>query len=191
MQETVMISMTALWLPILVSSVIVFIVSSLIHMVLPWHKGDYPKLSNEDQVRYALRPLAIPPGDYGIPRPSGMAEMKSPAFAEKMRQGPVMFMSVGPNGDMNMTWNMVNWFLYTLVVGALVAYVAGLTLPEGSGYRGVFRVVGVVAFGCYALALPQMSIWYYRGWRLTLVSMFDGLIFAMMTAGTFGWLWPR
>lgn len=186
-----MISISALWLPILVSSVIVFIVSSLIHTVLPWHKGDYPKLANEDKVRDALRPLAIPPGDYGIPRPSNMQEMKSPAFVEKMTQGPVLFMTVAPNGVMSMTRNMVNWFLYTLVIGIIVAYAAGLALPEGSGYRGVFRVVGVAAFGCYALALPQLSIWYYRGWRLTLVSMFDGLIYALMTAGTFGWLWPR
>jgi len=186
-----MIGLTALWLPILLSAVIVFIVSSLIHTVLPWHKGDYPKLSNEDKVRDALRPLAIPPGDYGIPRASSMQEMKAPQYAEKMTQGPVMFMTVLPNQPMTMTRSMVSWFLYTLVVGIIAGYAAGLALPEGSGYRGVFRVVSVAAFGCYALALPQISIWYYRSWKLTLVSMFDGLIYAMLTAGTFGWLWPK
>ena len=186
-----MTGLTALWLPILVSSVIVFILSSLIHTVLPWHKGDYPKLPDEERARSALRPLAIPPGDYMIPRPSSMQDMKSAEFAEKMTQGPVVIMTVAPNGVMSMTKNMVNWFLYTLVVGIIVAYAAGLALPEGSGYRGVFRVVGVTAFACYSMALAQMSIWYHRGWRLTLVSMFDGLIYALMTAGTFGWLWPR
>ena len=186
-----MISISALWLPILVSSVIVFIVSSLIHTVLPWHKGDYPKLPNEDKVRDALRPLAIPPGDYSIPRPSSMQEMKSADFNEKMVQGPVMILTVKANGPMTMTGNLVCWFIYSLVIGVIVAYAAVLALPEGSGYRGVFRFVSVVAFCCYGLALPQLSIWYHRGWRLTLVSMFDGLIFALMTAGTFGWLWPR
>lgn len=186
-----MTGLTALWLPIVVSSVIVFILSSLIHTVLPWHKGDYPKLPDEEKFRGAVRPLAIPPGDYMVPRCNSMEEMKTPAFNEKMVQGPVMIMTVKPNGPLTMTGNLVSWFIYSLVVGVIVAYAAVLALPEGSGYRGVFRVVSVVAFCCYALALPQLSIWYHRGWRLTLVSMFDGLIYALMTAGTFGWLWPR
>ena len=53
-----------LWLPILLSSVIVFIVSSIIHMLSPWHKNDYPKLSNEEKILDALRPLDIPQGEY-------------------------------------------------------------------------------------------------------------------------------
>ena len=67
-----------LWLPILLSSVIVFVVSSLIHMVSPWHKSDYPKMPNEDKVTDALRPLAIPPGDYMVPRPSSRQDLRSP-----------------------------------------------------------------------------------------------------------------
>src|SRR6266581_3856444 len=66
-----MIGLGALWLPILVSSVAVFVVSSVIHMMSPWHKSDYPKLANEDQVMDALRRFAIPPGDYFVPRPMG------------------------------------------------------------------------------------------------------------------------
>ena len=37
-------------------------------MVLPWHRSDYPKVPNEDKVLDALRPFAIPPGDYMMPR---------------------------------------------------------------------------------------------------------------------------
>src|SRR5881398_3695080 len=66
----------ALWLPILLSSVAVFVVSSVIHMMSPWHKSDYPKLANEDQVMDALRRFAIPPGDYFVPRPSGREVMR-------------------------------------------------------------------------------------------------------------------
>jgi hypothetical protein len=66
-----------LWLPILLSSVIVFVVSSVIHMVLPWHKSDYPKVPNEERFMDALRPLAVPPGDYMVPRPSSTQEMRS------------------------------------------------------------------------------------------------------------------
>ena len=65
-----MTALPALWLPILLSSVIVFVVSSVIHMALPWHKSDYPPIPNEDKVMDALRPFAIPPGDYMVPRPT-------------------------------------------------------------------------------------------------------------------------
>ena len=54
-----------LWLPILLSAVIVFIASSIIHMLLPWHRSDYPKVPNEDKVRDAgFDPARLPPGQY-------------------------------------------------------------------------------------------------------------------------------
>lgn len=180
-----------LWLPILLSSVIVFVVSSIIHMALPWHKSDYPKVPNEDRVMDALRPLAIPPGDYMIPRPSSREDMRSPEFAEKIRKGPVMMLTVMPNGPMSMGRNLVLWFLYCVVVGLLAAYVAGRALPVGAAYLRVFQFVGVTAFVGYSVALWQMSIWYRRAWSATIKATVDGLIYALLTAGTFGWLWPR
>src|SRR6266571_3217614 len=135
----------ALWLPILLSSVIVFFVSSVIHMASPWHKSDYPKVPNEDKVMDALRPFAIPPGDYMMPRPSSAQDMRSPEFAEKMKKGPVMVLTVIPNGPATMTKNLVLWFLFSVVVGVFAAYVAGRALPVGAAYRSVFRFAGVTA----------------------------------------------
>jgi hypothetical protein len=181
----------ALWIPILLSSVIVFVVSSVIHMAPLWHKNDYPKLPNEDRIMEALRPLAIPPGDYLIPRPSSREDMRSPEFAEKMKKGPVMIFTVIPNGPMAMGKNLVLWFLYSAVVGLFAAYVAGRALPFGTPYLRVFRFVGTTAFIGYSVALWQMSIWYHRAWSTTIKATVDGLIYALLTAGTFGWLWPR
>ena len=181
----------SLLIPIVLSAVIVFVVSSVIHMALPWHKNDYPKMPNEDQVRNALRPLAIPPGDYMIPRPSGSEEMRSPEFAEKLRQGPNMVVTVMPTGPFSMKSNLIQWFLYAVVVSIFAAYVAGRALPAGSPYISVFRFVGVTAFIAYSVALWQMSIWYKRSWGITAKATVDGLIYALLSAGTFGWLWPR
>ncbi len=183
--------LSALWLPILLSAVIVFVVSSLIHMFTPWHKNDYPKLPNEDKAMDALRPLAIPPGDYMMPLPSGREEMRSPAFAEKLKKGPVMILTVFPNGMMSMTKSLTLWFLYAVVIGVFAGYVAGRALPTGSPYLQVFRFAGVTAFLGYSAALWQMSIWYRRSWTITIKSTIDGLLYALLTAGTFGWLWPR
>ena len=186
-----MTGLDALWLPILLSSVIVFLVSSGIHMASPWHKSDYPKVPNEDKVMDALRPLAIPPGDYMIPRPSSTQEMRSPAFVEKIKKGPVMILTVWANGPAPIGTSLILWFLYAAVVGLFAAYVAGRALPVGADYLHVFRFAGVSAFLGYSVALWQMSIWYHRAWSTTIKATVDGLIYALLTAGTFGWLWPR
>jgi hypothetical protein len=186
-----MVGILELWLPILLSAVIVFVVSSIIHMASPWHKNDYPRMPNEDEVRNALRPLAIPPGDYMIPRPASSQEMKSPEFAEKLRQGPNMVVTVMPTGPFSMRSNLIQWFLYAIVVSAFAAYVAGRALPAGSPYLSVFRFVGATAFIGYSVALWQMSIWYRRSWSITVKATVDGLIYALLSAGAFGWLWPR
>lgn len=183
--------MTLLWLPILLSSVIVFVVSSIIHMASPWHKNDYPKLPNEDQVMDAMRPLALPPGDYMVPRPSSMAEMKTPEFKARHERGPVVMMTVMPNGQTSMTGPMVEWFLFSIVISCFAAYVCAHALPPGAPYRPVFRFAGLTSFLGYTTALWPMSIWYRRKWSITIKSTVDGLIYAALTAGTFGWLWPR
>jgi hypothetical protein len=186
-----MTGLSALVVPILVSAALVFVASSLIHMASPWHKSDYPKLSNEEQVLAALGPLGIPPGDYMMPRPASREEMRSPAFADRLRTGPVVVMTVMPSGPISMGRNLVLWFLYCAAVGVCAAYVAGRAVPPGTPYLRVFRFAGVTAFIGYALALWQMSIWYRRAWLTTVKATVDGLIYAGLTAGVFGWLWPR
>jgi hypothetical protein len=186
-----MVPLTALWLPILLSAVIVFVASSLIHMASPWHKSDYPRVPNEEGLRAALRPLAIPPGDYMVPRPVSREELRDPKFIEKVNQGPNLVLTVLPNGPWSMGRNLSLWFLYTIVVSLFAAYVASRALPPGAEYLHVFRFVGATAFLGYAAALWQMSIWYRRAWSTTVKATVDGLIYALLTAGVVGWLWPR
>ncbi len=181
----------SLWLPILLASVFVFVASSVIHMLLPWHKSDYPRVPSEDKVMDALRPLAIPPGDYMVPRCNSRAEMSSPEFLEKMKKGPVIVMTVLPNGQWTMGRNLSLWFVYLLVISFFSAYIAAAALPPGAHYLRVFRFAGAAAFIGYSAALWQMSIWYRRAWSTTIKATIDGLIYALLTAGTFGWLWPR
>jgi hypothetical protein len=190
-KESDMTSLLALWLPIVVSAVIVFIASSIIHMGPFWHRGDYPKVPNEDRLRDAVRSASIPPGEYMVPRAASSKDMQAPEFQEKLKQGPVLVMTVLPNGMMSMTSNLVQWFLYCVLVSFFAAYVASRALPGGTEYLRVFQLIGATAFVGYTLALYQMSIWYKRSWNLTLKATVDGLIYALLTAGTFGWLWPH
>ncbi len=186
-----MTGLAALWLPILLSSVIVFLISWVIHMLPLWHKNDYPRMPNEDAVRDAIRPLAIPPGEYIVPRASSPKDMKNPEFIEKLKKGPVLMLTVWPNQPFAMGKSLVLWFIYCVVVGIFSAYVAGRALPPGAEYLHVFRFAGVTAFTAYSVALWQNSIWYKRSLSVTAKLTLDGLIYALFTAGTFGWLWPR
>jgi hypothetical protein len=186
-----MTELSLLWLPVLLSAAIVFVVSSVIHMLSPWHKSDYPQVPNEDKLRDAVRPLGIPPGDYMVPRAASREELRTPEFAAKMKAGPVMMLTVMPNGPWSMGRNLGLWFLYSIVVGILAAYVSGRALAVGAPYLQVFRFIGTTAFIGYSVALWQMSIWYRRAWSTTIKATVDGLIYSLLTAGVFGWLWPR
>jgi hypothetical protein len=183
--------LSALWLPILVSAVLVFIVSSIVHMLLPYHRADYREVPSEDAVMDALRKFRIPPGDYMLPCAGAPDRMRSPEFVDKMKKGPVAIMTVMESGPPAMTANLVAWFAYSLVIGLFSGYIASRALSPGANYLDVFRFVGTTAFMGYTLALWQLTIWYSRDWRTTLKSTFDGLMYALVTAGTFGWLWPR
>jgi hypothetical protein len=186
-----MVPLMALWVPILLSAVIVFVASSILHMVLPFHAGDLRRVPKEDEVMERLRAFNIPPGDYGMPRAGSMKDMNSPEFVEKMKRGPVVFMTVVPNGPPSMARSLALWFLYSVVVGIFAAYITGRALGPGAHYLQVFRFAGATAFIGYSLALAQHSIWYHRNWGTTIRSMIDGLVYGLLTAGTFGWLWPR
>lgn len=186
-----MVALTALWLPIVLSAVFVFVASSIIHMTPLWHKTDYPRYASEDRVLDALRPLGVPPGEYMMPRPADMKEMRSPAFQEKMKRGPAVLMTVFPPFTGSMGSQLALWFVYILVISYFVAYIASRTLAPATTYLQVFRLVGAAAFLAYAAAQWQASIWYRRPWSITLKNSLDGLIYALLTAGVFGWLWPR
>lgn len=187
-----MVPLASLWLPIVLSAVFVFVVSSVIHMFLNWHANDVAGVPNEDAVRQALGPMNIPPGDYMVPHCSSMAAMKSPEFNEKLVKGPVISMTVMPSGPMNMGKSLSLWFVYSLVVSLFAGYVASRALGAGAHqYLSVFRFAGATAFAGYGLGLLQNSIWWGRKWSSTIKSVVDGLIYACVTAGTFGWLWPQ
>ena len=186
-----MVPIHALWLPILLSAVIVFIASSIIHMALPTHKSDYRKLPDEAKVLDTLRATGITPGrEYRFPYCTPK-EMKSPENMEKFKRGPIGLLVIMPNGAMNMGKFLGQWFIYCVVVSIFAAYLTGRTRAPGTEYLEVFRVAGCTAFIGYALAQAQNSIWRGVTWGVTLKHMLDGLIFGLLTGGTFGWLWPR
>jgi hypothetical protein len=185
-----MVSLGALWLPILLSAVLVFVVSSVIHMALKYHASDYRPLANEDEVRAAIRRGNPGPGQYVLPYAKEMKEMETPEMKQKYVEGPLGVLFVRRPGALNMGPYLAQWFVFCLVVSFFVAYVAAHVLGPGTPYLEVFRVVGATAFLAYAAGQVPAAIWTGKPWGVTAKEIFDGLVYGLVTAGTFGWLWP-
>ncbi len=183
-----MVGLASLWLPILLAAIVVFVASSIAWMVLPHHRTDFSRLPDEDAVRQALKEVA--PGEYSFPHAAGSADWKSPEWLEKAKAGPNGLLTMIPAGPPQMNKSLVQWFVHCLLVSLFVAYVTGRALPAGSDYLAVFRIAGTVAFLAYSAAHVPGAIWMGHRWSRALKDVADGLVYGLLTAGVFGWLWP-
>lgn len=185
-----MVVLADLWLPILLSAVLVFIVSAILHMMIPIHKGDHRKLPGEERLLEAMRKEGISPGEYVFPCAGTMKQMGTPVMVEKYHKGPVGFLTVQPSRPPAMGRSLVLWFLFSIVVGTLVGYAAEIGLDRGAEYMLVFRLTATVAILGYGVAYIHHSIWRGTRWTTTLKYIFDGVVYGLVTAGVFTWLWP-
>lgn len=186
-----MVGLSALWMPILVSAVFLVITLVIVHMIPGWHNGDMIAVPGEAHLMEAMRGLNVQPGEYRFPYGNTTAEMTAPEFVEKMKAGPVGIMSIRPSGELNMGKMLGQWFVYSLIIAVLVAFVTGHTQGPGAPFVAVFCLSGIVAFGCYGVAHWQNWIWWGKGTRFTLTHTVDAVIYALVTGATFGWLWPK
>jgi hypothetical protein len=183
-----MVAWSALVVPIVLSVALVFVASSLIHMVLQWHKPDYRKLPDEEAARAAMR--GLPPGEYMVPHCLDPKQMAEPAMARKIEEGPALMIWSRQPGPMKLGPFLGKWVLYTLVVSCVVAYIARAVLAPGAEYLKVFQLVGVTAWLAYCGSGPADSIWKGKPWVATARYLVDGLVYASLTAGAFAWRWP-
>ena len=179
----------SLWLPGVVSTVAVFLLSSILHMVLKYHRADYKRLPDEDAVGDAIRKAGPSPGLYYIPY-CEMSQMKDPAMVKKFTDGPVGNLIILPNGPPSFGRSLAQWFLLCLLTSFVAAYVARHTLsPSASGLE-VMRITGTVAFVAYGFGYLQDSIWKGIPWSNSLRSLIDAVLYAVATGLVFRWLWP-
>lgn len=186
-----MVALPQLLIPIILSAVLVFIASSLIHMVFKWHNKDYGRLSNEDEVRAAINKGNPAPGQYVMPWAMGPESFKDPECQKKFVEGPVAVMYIKTPGVPKMGPQLGTWFGFNVVVSIFVAYIASRTLPQGTEYLRVFQVVGATGFVSYALGEIPLAIWMGKPWAVAFKDVLDGLIYGLLMGGAFGWLWPR
>jgi hypothetical protein len=180
-----------LWLPTLVSAVVVFVLSSIVHMAMPWHKNDYARIPDEARVLDALRGFNLAPGEYMAPRPTTRDEMRTPEFAERVKRGPLVLLNLATSDSVSMGRPLILWFIYLLVVSALSGHIALRALHETPESRMIFHTVALSAFLAYASALWSQTIWFRKPWLTSFKSTVDGLIYAVVTGLIFVYFWPR
>lgn len=186
-----MVDWSQLLLPALVSTVLVFLASSAIHMGLKWHNPDYRKLPNEDEVRAAIRAGSPAPAQYILPHCTDAKEGASEAMQRKFAEGPVATLYVKPSGPIRLGPFLGSWTLYVLVVALLVGYVARATNGPGAGFASILQVAGVAAWLAFAWQSPADSIWKGKPWIVTAREMVDGLVYAALMGATYAWMWPE
>ncbi len=180
----------SLWLPVVVSAVAVFIVSSIVHMVLKYHKADYKKLSDEDSVRQAVGKLGLGPGLYMMPHCADPSQMKDPAVLKKYEEGPVGYLTVMRNGMPKLGGYLLQWFLFCFLVSFVTGYLARHTLPSDADCVMILRLTATVAFMGYGFGYIQDSIWKAIPWSNSLRGLLDAVLYAVTTGAVFCWLWP-
>jgi hypothetical protein len=185
-----MVELTSLWLPIVASAVAIFFLSFLMWMVLPHHEKDLSALPNEDALMKTLRDQGVKPGLYGFPHCT-RANMKDPAWIAKQKAGPSGFLNVTGAGACNMGAALGKWMVLLLAISVVTAYVAGIALPPGAEYMTVFRVTASCMLLAFCSNLFSDAIWKGLPMRGVLMHLFDGVVYALVAGGIFGWLWPE
>ena len=182
------VELSALWLPILLSTVAVFIVSSLIWAVIQYHNSDWKRLPDEESVRTTLKGAS--PGQYAIPYAADNAARADEAWQAKYREGPAAMITVVPHGEPAMGKQLVQWFAWCLLISIFVGYIAGTTLPAGSEYLKVFQITSTTAILAYGGGAGMNMIWFGATGSKTVKDLLDALIYGLVTGGIFGSLWP-
>jgi hypothetical protein len=185
-----MVALSSLWLPIVLAAVVVFIASFLAWVVLPHHKKDWIGIPDEGGFIDAMRNINVPPGQYIFPFCPDPSALKDPEKKARWEQGPYGTLTVWA-GKPNMPRNLILTFLFFLLANVFVAYLASRTVPMTAEYLDVFRVTGVAAILAYCFAFIPNAIWFGRSLRSVVTDVIDGVIYGLLTAGIFAWLWPE
>ncbi len=183
-------ALLSLWLPILVSAVVVWIASAIIWMAMPHHKRDRINLPDQEAMIQFVRSHNIPPGNYVFPYCGDAAQRNSPAMKEAIERGPIGTLSLWPT-PMKMGPKMLATFLVYLAVSIFLAYLASITIEPHANHMRVFRIVGTGGILAYCFAFIPNAVWFGGYLRTIVACIIDGIFYGLITAAIFAWLWPR
>ena len=182
-------TVTDLWLPILVATLAGFFLSFLMWAVLPHHMGDVKFSPDQDKLMDFVRTSKIEPGVYVFPNCAERKDYKQPENIDKFNAGPWGTLSVWASKP-NMVRNMALTVLYFFLVTLLVAYITGQARGPGSDFLAVFQIAATGAILAHVLGGAPGGIWFGKRPRYFLTDAIDGLVYALATGAIFAFMWP-
>lgn len=185
------VSVFQLLLPSALAAFLCWIASALMHVVLKYHNSDYQQLHNEDAVADALRAGRPRPALYSLPFCDDMKALEQPEMRKRFEAGPVAMITVMPNGLPPMGRLMAQQVGFFVFGAWLVGYCVSLAFGPGAEYLAVFRMAAAVGFLAYGWGVIPFAIWYGHPWSVTVKYLADALVYGLLTAGAFAWLWPE
>ncbi|MHC9509624.1 hypothetical protein [Kangiella sp. M94] len=185
------ISIADLWLPILLSGLFAWIASALIHMLIKYHNSDYQKLNNEDDIAKAIAEGKSKVGFYTLPHCADFKEMEDPKVQQRFKDGPVAIVTIIQNGLPPMGKLLIQQLLFFVIGSLLIGYIGSIGMVAGAPTGDIFRLLFVAGFICFGWASIPYSIWFGHPWSVTSKYLMDAIIYAVVVASTFCWLWPK
>ena len=181
--------LTPLWLPILLSAVVVWVASAIVWMALPHHKRDFIALPDEDGFMEHVRKSGLGPGNYVFPDFRGRDAMKSEKVCKALESGPVGHLSLWPT-PLTMGGKMVATFVVFLVVSTLIAYLTRVALPGAAPFGKVFQVATTAGVLAYCFSFIPNAVWFGAYRRTIVAGIVDGVVYGVITGAIFAWRWP-
>ena len=178
-----------LWLPIVVSTIVLFFASFAAWVILPHHFGDKKKLAHEQEVMNLVKDLKIPPGNYMFPYADNKAEQGSAEFQTRYQAGPRGCLDVYASADMrlNMVLTVLFFFVTSAVIGYITHFVFQISGPDGETFMNVLRVAGTIGMLTHGSSGVLNNIWFKRrSWT----DVLDGIVFGVLIGLIFAALWP-
>ncbi len=183
-----------LWLPILLSAIAIWFISTIASMALPHHKQDWINLpdppTGEDNFMDDLRKRAIPPGNYLFPDFRTPAALKSPKVEQALKQGPVGHLSIWKT-PVTMGDKLLGAFIVHLIVAILIAYLTRLALPTSAPFAKVFQFAATAGILAYSFSSIPSALWFGAYKRTIIASVVDGIVFGLVIGAIFAWRWPH
>lgn len=180
------VELISLWLPILLTTVMLFFSGFICWMVLPNHKPDWKKLPNETEFLHKMAEWDIPKGNYAYPYAMDKESMEGENAKKAIEQGTFGTIQAW-GGQPSMGNNLLCQVGFLFVTNFCLAYLATLGVAPGADFMTVFRFVATAAFLTFTAAVVPGAIWFKN--RIT-GHIIDGVIQAAIAGAVFAWLWP-